>query len=54
MSKPDRDNAEKAILDSLKGVVFLDDAQVCDGVVQKMYHAGDESPGVHVEIEEIV
>lgn len=36
-SKPDADNIAKLILDSLNGVVFNDDAQVCDLYVRKVY-----------------
>lgn len=49
--KPDRDNLEKALLDALKGIIWIDDAQVCDGQVQKMYAAGREGPCVEVRIE---
>lgn len=36
--KPDRDNCEKAVLDALKGIFFVDDCQVCAGEVRKFYH----------------
>ncbi len=52
-AKPDRDNCEKALLDALKGTLFVDDAQVCDGPVQKFYAAGDEQPHVSVTVEGI-
>lgn len=51
--KPDRDNIDKAILDSLKGIVFADDKQVCDGRIQKVIAAGDEQPHVEVIITTI-
>ncbi len=51
--KPDRDNVEKAICDALKGIVWKDDNQVCDGPIRKMYAASDEQCGVEVMIEEI-
>lgn len=39
-SKPDRDNSDKAVLDSLSQLGFWkDDAQVCDGRIQKLYGA---------------
>lgn len=47
-SKPDRDNCEKSVMDSLKGLLFIDDGQICDGPIQKWIAAGDEQP--HVEI----
>jgi Holliday junction resolvase RusA-like endonuclease len=51
-SKPDRDNLEKAVLDSLTqlGGFWRDDSQVCAGGVQKYY--GIE-PGVGVRITEM-
>lgn len=49
--KPDFDNASKAIADALNGVLWLDDALLCDVVIRKMYAAGGESAGVEVEIE---
>ncbi len=48
-SKPDRDNADKAILDALTDAcVWRDDCQVCDGPVSKIYGA---APGAHIVIE---
>ena len=35
--KPDRDNLEKGIKDALKGIIWKDDSQVCDGRTRKMY-----------------
>lgn len=49
--KPDRDNCEKALLDALKGLLFVDDAQVCCGEVSKWIAAGDEQPHVEILIE---
>ena len=51
--KPDRDNLEKALMDALKGIVWIDDAQVCDGSIRKWIAAGDEQPGVHVVIRQL-
>ncbi len=51
---PDRDNLEKAVNDALTGILWVDDGQVCDGVVQKMYACGDESPGVIVEVVKLL
>lgn len=42
--KPDRDNLDKSLMDSLKGLLWIDDAQVCDGRLQKWIAAGDEQP----------
>ena len=35
--KPDKDNIEKLIKDSLKGVAWKDDCQVCKGESEKRY-----------------
>ena len=51
--KPDRDNCEKAILDALKGIAFMDDAQVCCGEVRKVYAAKGAEPEVRIRIETI-
>lgn len=41
VTKPDRDNCDKAVLDALKTVgVFKDDSQVCAGPVHKYYSNG--------------
>lgn len=50
--KPDRDNLDKAILDGLRGIIFRDDRQVCDGRIVKVVAAVGEQP--HVEIEIVV
>lgn len=51
--KPDRDNVDKAILDAMKSIIFVDDAQVCDGRIQKWIASGDEQPHVEVTIEQL-
>ena len=48
--KPDRDNLDKAVMDSLTGLIWVDDAQVCDGRIQKVIASGDEQPHVMVFI----
>jgi len=48
--KPDIDNIAKTYLDGMNGVVFLDDTQVVDLHVKKVYSA---VPGVDVMIMEI-
>ncbi len=50
--KPDRDNVDKAVLDSLKGLLFVDDSQVCDGRIEKWRASGDEQPHVEITITE--
>jgi len=50
-SKPDRDNAEKAVTDCLTQVgVFADDALICAGEVQKLYTPEGMRAGVLVKI----
>lgn len=43
---PDFDNLIKSTADSLKGLVWIDDAQICDGRIEKWIAAGDEQPHV--------
>jgi Holliday junction resolvase RusA-like endonuclease len=50
-AKPDRDNAEKAVLDCLTRLgVWADDAQVCEGTVRKFYAAKGERPGAEIRV----
>lgn len=51
--KPDRDNLEKAVLDALTGIFWVDDCQVCAGPVEKWIAGGDEVEGVFVSILEL-
>lgn len=46
-TKPDVDNVIKAVNDGLNGVVWRDDALVCELHVRKLYSA---TPGVVVEV----
>jgi len=48
IKRNDRDNLDKAVLDALTGTLWIDDGQVWEGRITKMYAAGDEQP--HVEI----
>jgi Holliday junction resolvase RusA-like endonuclease len=41
-TKPDLDNLAKAVMDSLNGVAWIDDAQVCKIVLSKWIVAGGE------------
>lgn len=53
-AKPDRDNLDKALLDTLTQLGFWrDDAQVCDGAPRKWYVAKDGTPGARIVIEEL-
>jgi Holliday junction resolvase RusA-like endonuclease len=48
--KPDRDNLDKSVMDSLKGIAWIDDSQVCQGSIEKWIAAGDEQPHVQIRI----
>lgn len=50
LKKPDCDNVAKAILDSLNGIAYNDDSQVCRLTVTKYY---SENPRVNVSISEM-
>ena len=52
--KPDRDNLEKAILDALKGILFLDDCQVCAGEVKKFYTEKDRDARAEISVSPLV
>ena len=56
ITKPDRDNLDKAVLDALKQVGFYrDDCQVVDGQISKRYTRPwlGEIPGVSIRVEEL-
>jgi len=51
ISKPDRDNLDKAVLDALTDVgIWGDDCQVCSGLIDKYYVAVEEKPGAEIKI----
>lgn len=47
ISKPDADNVAKVVMDSLNEICYLDDAQICRLVAEKLY---DHDPRVEVEV----
>lgn len=49
-ARPDIDNLEKAVLDALNGLLWVDDAQVVRKIGEKRYV---EEPFVEVSVEEI-
>ena len=53
-SKPDLDNLAKAVMDSLNGVCWIDDAQVCRIVLSKWIVAGGDPVCTVVKIEEVI
>ena len=51
LCKPDKDNLEKAVLDSLTNCGFWkDDSQVCSGSVHKFYHEKNGRPRALIRI----
>ena len=48
--KPDWDNVAKSICDAMNGIVYMDDTQIVDAHVTKVYAA---SAGVDVGVKEI-
>jgi Holliday junction resolvase RusA-like endonuclease len=54
VGKPDRDNLDKAVLDSLVNIgLMVDDCQVCSGTIEKWRAAGDEQPYCEAVITEL-
>lgn len=49
-SRPDRGNALKLIEDAMNGLFFVDDSQVVDGPVTKVY---GQIPGYRIRLEEL-
>ena len=52
-TKPDLDNLAKAVMDSLNGVAWVDDAQVCKIVLSKWIVAGGEPVQSVIKIKEM-
>lgn len=52
ISKPDRDNSDKAVMDQMTTMRFWeDDSQACDGRIQKLY--ANEAPGCQITVTQI-
>jgi Holliday junction resolvase RusA-like endonuclease len=47
--KPDIDNLQKAVMDALSGLLFVDDRQVYSVLAWKWYSSKDEQPCVIIE-----
>lgn len=52
-SRPDADNAIKAVKDALTLVVWCDDSQICDESIRKRVCGADQHPGVWLTIEQL-
>lgn len=48
--KPDWDNLGKQVSDSLNGICYADDAQICFATVSKVY---GEKPGLRIEVQRL-
>jgi len=53
LASPDLSNVQKAVEDAMNGIVYADDAQVCEWSGSKWYAAKGEGPCVVVTVEEI-
>lgn len=52
VGRPDADNLAKSVLDSLNGLLWIDDSQVVDLRVRKYVAAGDEAAHVEMDVED--
>lgn len=50
--KPDFDNIAKAVCDAANGILFVDDSQVFECLIVKLYGRQDEAPFVRVKVFE--
>lgn len=48
--KPDKDNLEKAVLDSMNGLMYYDDGQICSSTVKKIY---SDKPRTEINIQSL-
>lgn len=51
--KPDCDNITKALLDSCKGILWVDDAQIAVLNTSKFIASGDEQPHTEITVQEL-
>lgn len=52
-TRPDLDNLEKAVMDALSGVAYVDDRQVAVKQTAKILASGLDAPGALVEVAEL-
>ena len=50
IAKPDLDNLTKSVKDALTGVVYVDDKQVCEERIRKVYHEKGGRPRAEITI----
>lgn len=50
VKRPDGDNVLKAVKDAAKGVLWLDDCQVCKAVIVKLIAAQGAAPGLDIRV----
>lgn len=50
LKKPDIDKLARAVLDSLTGILFVDDSEVVRLTVKKQYAAPNQPPGVLISV----
>jgi Holliday junction resolvase RusA-like endonuclease len=48
---PDNVKLARAVEDALTGVIWKDDAQICDHFIHKRYCSAEQKPGVHIRVE---
>lgn len=48
--KPDRDKLVRATLDAMTGIVYIDDAQACEGDERKVYASPGEGAGAIITV----
>lgn len=48
--KPDADNLQKVIMDSLNKIAWTDDCRICQPFADKLYVLGQEKPGCRIVI----
>lgn len=53
VTKPDRDNLDKAVLDALQGICWFNDCQIADGRIRKLYAIDGKAPGIELRFKEM-
>lgn len=53
IGRPDADNVAKAVMDAGNGILWADDAQICELVVVKEYASPVKSPRIVIQLSEL-